>query len=106
MAGQLIKRGDRKWLVRIYLGRGPDGKRKYFSKTIHGSKKEAQRFLNEKLLARDRRQLVRPSRDTVQQYLLDWIDKSKPGITDRTRASYRWILLQYVLPSLGDRRLD
>ncbi len=106
MAGQLIERGERKWLVRVYLGRGPNGKRKYFNKTIHGTKKEARRFLNEKLHENDRGQLVVPSRRTLGQYLHEWIDKGKPGIQDRTRESYRWVLLQYVLPRLGDRRLD
>lgn len=40
MADQLIERGERKWLVQIYLARGADGKRKYFNKTVHGNKKE------------------------------------------------------------------
>ena len=106
MAGQLIERGERKWLMRIYLGRGPDGKRKYFNKTIHGSRKDAQKFLNEKLHEQDRGLLVVPSRRTLREYLLEWIDKGKPGISERTRESYRWMLLQYVLPKLGDRRLD
>ena len=106
MAGQLIERGERKWLMRIYLGRGPDGKRKYFNKTIHGSRKDAQKFLNEKLHEQDRGLLVVPSRRTLGEYLLEWIDKGKPGISERTRESYRWMLLQYVLPKLGDRRLD
>ena len=106
MAGQLIERGERKWLVRVYLGRGPDGKRKYFNKTIHGSKKDARRFLNEKLHEQDRGLLVVPSRRTLREYLLEWIDKGKPGISERTRDSYRWMLLQYVLPQVGDRRLD
>ena len=106
MAGQLIERGERKWLVRVYLGRGPDGKRKTFNKTIHGSRKDAQKFLNEKLHEQDKGLLVVPSRRTLREYLLEWIDKGKPGISDRTRDSYRWMLLQYVLPTLGDRRLD
>ena len=106
MAGQLIERGKRKWLVRVSLGRGSDGKRKTFNRTIHGSRKDAQKFLNEKLHERDRGLLVVPSRRTLRDYLLEWIDKGKPGIGDRTRDSYRWILVQYVLPTLGDRRLD
>ena len=106
MAGQLIERGDRKWLVRIYLGRGADGKRKYFNKTIHGNKKDAQRYLNEKLHENDRGQLVVPSRRTVQEYMLAWINKGKPGIRQRTRDSYRWQILRYIIPALGDRRLD
>ena len=106
MAGQLIERGERKWLIRVYLGRGPDGKRKHFNKTIHGSKKDAQKFLNEKLHEHDRGLLVVPSRQLAREFLLEWIDKGKPGISQRTRESYRWMLLQYVLPKIGDWRLD
>ena len=47
MAGQLINRGDRKWLVRIYLGRDVvTGKRKYHNKTVYGTKRDAQKYLN------------------------------------------------------------
>jgi hypothetical protein len=29
MAGQIIKRGDKTWLVRIFIGRDGKGKRQY-----------------------------------------------------------------------------
>jgi integrase len=41
--GQLVKRGEHKWLVRVPKGRGVNGTRKYLNRTIHGSKKDAQR---------------------------------------------------------------
>ena len=41
MAGQLIRRGDRAWLVRWYVGR-VGGKRRYGSKLIHGTKRDAE----------------------------------------------------------------
>src|SRR5262249_40499971 len=54
MAGQLIKRGERTWLVRIYVGRDAQtGKRKYEGHTVHGNKTDAQTFLNGKLRERD-----------------------------------------------------
>jgi hypothetical protein len=39
MAGQLIKRKDRTWLVRIFLGRDANGKRIYINRTVCGGKK-------------------------------------------------------------------
>ena len=46
-AGQLISRGPRAWLVRISLGRDPEtGTRKYHNKTVRGSFREAQTYLN------------------------------------------------------------
>jgi integrase len=54
MAGQIISRGERTWLVRVFLGRDPKtGKRAYHNKTIHGNKKAAQRYLNDALSRRD-----------------------------------------------------
>jgi integrase len=54
MAGQIIARGERTWLVRIYVGRDlKTGKRKYDGHTVHGTKKDAQTYLNGKLRERD-----------------------------------------------------
>jgi hypothetical protein len=53
-AGQLISRGPRTWLVRISLGRDPEtGTMKYHNRTVHGSFREAQTYLNAKLQERE-----------------------------------------------------
>ena len=46
-AGQIRRRGDRKWLVSVFLGRDAVGKRRYKSKTVHGTKKAAERALRD-----------------------------------------------------------
>jgi hypothetical protein len=54
MAGQIISRGERTHLVRLYVGRDPQtGKRKYEGHTVHGTKKDAPAYLNGKLRERD-----------------------------------------------------
>src|SRR5215831_6823598 len=54
MAGQIIARGERTWLVRVYHGIDPKtGKRSYQNHTIHGTKNDAQKFLNSALRDRD-----------------------------------------------------
>ena len=45
MAGQIIKRGEKTWLVRIFMGRNGNGKRRYLNKTIRGTKKKADAYL-------------------------------------------------------------
>ncbi len=40
MAGKLIERGDKVWLVRVFAGK-VGGRRKYVSRTVHGTKREA-----------------------------------------------------------------
>ena len=42
--GQIIARGDRRWLIRVYLGRDHEtNKRNYHNRTIHGPMREAHR---------------------------------------------------------------
>jgi hypothetical protein len=54
MPGQIIARGKRVWLVRVFLGRDPaTGKRAYLNNTVHGSKKDAEGDLGEALRERD-----------------------------------------------------
>ena len=39
--GQIIARGDRRWLIRVYLGRDHETKkRNYHNRTIRGSMRE------------------------------------------------------------------
>ena len=107
MAGQLIRRGDRTWLVRVYLGRDADsGKRRYYNKTIQGSKKDAQRYLTEKLSERDTGTFVQPATESVTSYLERWIESSARGrVRPVTLESYHSLLRNYIVPTLGGRRL-
>lgn len=81
MAGQLINRGDRKWLVRIYLGRDVvTGKRKYHNKTVYGTKRDAQKYLNGVLREIDLGRFVEPQgqRRNLSQ-LFGTVDQLCPG---------------------------
>jgi hypothetical protein len=54
MAGQIIKRGECTWLVRVSLGRDPEGgKRRYHSHTVHGTPEDAKRYRDGFLRDRD-----------------------------------------------------
>lgn len=52
MAGQIVSRGKKKWLVRVFIGRDDQGKRQYHNQTVHGNKEDAQNVLTN--LLRDR----------------------------------------------------
>lgn len=47
--GQIIARGKNTWLVRTFAGRDGNDRRQYHSRTIHGTKAEAQRYLTDEL---------------------------------------------------------
>jgi integrase len=87
MAGQIIERGERTWLVRIFRGRDPrTGKRVYDGHTVHGTKKDAQRYLNGALRDRDLGLYAGPN-DTSVDTLLDdlLLDYKVNG------KSYSWV---------------
>jgi len=53
--GQIVGRGRRNWLVRVYNGRDPETKkRKYVNQTIRGGLRDAQAHLNKMLGEPDR----------------------------------------------------
>ncbi len=108
MAGQLIRRGERRWLVRVYRGADAStGKRRYQAKVVHGSKRDAQRLLTKMLRARDTNTLVEPSRQTLAVYLDKWLRVSaKPRVRPRTLRDYQSLLERYVIPEIGWIRLD
>src|ERR1039458_10580091 len=73
--GQIIRRGTATWLVRIYVGRTPETrKRRYIGKFIHGGLRSAQAHLNRMLAERDLGRNIRSSRQTVGQYLDHWLN--------------------------------
>jgi hypothetical protein len=56
--GQIIARRDRRWLIRVYLGRDREtNKRKYHNRTIRGPMSEAQAYLTKRLRERADRQI-------------------------------------------------
>lgn len=107
MPGQIIKRGPNTWLVRVYMGTDANGKRKYHNRTVHGTKKDAERYLAQVLRDRDLGLFVEPTRQTVNEYLDRWLSEVvKQRVRPRTYHDYESLLKRYVRPVLGARRLS
>jgi hypothetical protein len=81
--GQIIARGDRRWLIRVYLGRDHETKkRNYHNRTIHGSMREAQAYLTRKLGERDLGRDLEGAKITLNEYLDRWL---KTAVEPRVR---------------------
>jgi hypothetical protein len=107
MAGQIISRGKDKWLVRVFLGRDKNGKRKYHNKTIHGNKKEAQKYLNAVLREKDMGTFEEPAKMTINEYLDHWLETSAKGkVRPQTFEGYKKELRLYIRPYLGEYKLN
>jgi integrase len=107
MAGQIIKRGDRTWLVRIFMGRDAKGKQIFHHKTIHGTKKDAEQYRNKAIREKDLGAFIEPSPITVDDYMKKWLETAaRPRLRDNTYREYEGLLCRYVSPTLGGKRLS
>jgi integrase len=106
MAGQIIKRGDKTWLVRIFTGRDGNGKRHYLNKTVRGNKKDAEAYLSKTATDVSTGTFVEPSPMLLGEYLDKWLATiAKHRVRERTYDSYKWLLEKYVRPLLEANRL-
>lgn len=108
MAGQIIRKGDRRFLVRWFVGRDErTGKRRYASRTVRGTRKDAERALRETLRQRDLGVVVESRRVSLDRYLDEWLEKAASArLRPRTLQDYREKVDRYVRPILGAHRLD
>lgn len=100
--GQLIPRGDRKFLVRVYLYRDAAGKRVYRSETVEGTVSQAKQRLASMLTKADSGSLVASTRETVRDYLAWWLEAChKPTVAESSFRTTEQRIRLYVLPYVG-----
>jgi len=104
--GQIIQKGSGKYLVRAYRGRDAAGKRKYASRLVKGTKRDAAAALRELEGARDRGLSADGLSMTLNQYLDGWLRDVAPlRLRERTVRDYTYTLDRYVRPALGEKKL-
>ena len=105
MVGQIVRRGKTTWLVRVLQGRRADGTRLYHNKTVHGSKRDAERYRTKVLRELHTGEWVDGSRQTLAELLNEWLELAvKPRVRRRTHEDYRRIARAEFLPTIGHRR--
>lgn len=102
--GQIIPKGEGKWLARVYIGRDLQGKRKYSSKTVVGTYKQADQELTRMLRDQDTGTFVEPSKLSLAGYLENWLE-TKVGLSPKTLRDYVHLLDKHVAPTLGFYKL-
>jgi integrase len=95
-----------KWVAHV-TWRDADGKRRQ-RKTSHRTRKEAEQGRTELLRAVDTATAVAPARDTVDGYLVGWLEHLElvVGRKPSTVDSYRKMIRRYVSPAIGSKRLQ
>ncbi|CAN5824358.1 site-specific integrase [soil metagenome] len=107
MAGQIIAKGPKKWLVRVYIGRDGQGKRKYIAELVHGGKKEAEAKRAELLTQKTRGTLAVRPKERVGDYLDAWLETTvQPSVRARTLNDYTRVVDRYIRPYLAEAQLS
>lgn len=108
MRGHIVQRSKGSWSISIFLGKDPiTNRKKYKWYTVRGTKKEAEKFLIEKLNEIEKGIVVDCKKMTVQEYFCFWYEKccvTKLSIT--TYESYKRNIDKYIIPYLGSIRLS
>ena len=104
--GQIIGLGPRTWLVRAYMGRDSETKkRKYLNKTVHVSLRDAHSHLNKMLSERDLGRNIDSSKQTLVQYLDRWLEVcARPRLRTKSFQDYEGLLRRYIRPQLVPSR--
>jgi integrase len=104
--GQIIRRGDARFVVRIYLGTDANGKRRYHNHTVRGTKKDAEKWLTAALRRLDLGEAVAPAEISLDAYLDKWLATAvTPRVRAHTLDDYTRLLVRYIRPKLGKHRL-
>src|SRR5262245_57851910 len=103
---QVIKRGEKVYLIRVNLGRDDTGHRHYHNVTFHGSLSDAQKKARAIETQRDLGTLIKSSKITLGTYLRAWLDNAVKGaVRDRTYQDYDEYINRYIKPTLEFVRL-
>jgi integrase len=107
MAIQSVGRGRDTHLIKITLGyEQGTHKRLYFTETFKGTKKDARLREAELKIQYHRKKLVVPSAMTFRECFDLYLDEARLRLSPSTFHIYQRFIKRYLLPSLGDKRLN
>ena len=103
MRGSLRKRAKDSWTAQLYLGFGPDGRRRFKTFTVKGTKRDAERQLASAISRLARGEYTEPpGKLTLGDYLTHWLEEyCAIHVGARARQGYRSIIQRHLIPKLG-----
>jgi len=104
--GQVLERGENKWLIRIFRGYKPNGANDYFNKTFHGTKKDAEKWLRGALARRDRGEPLEDPDITFEALFNEWLEGKKKKRKKRTIEIYQTNFKHYLKETFAVARIS
>lgn len=106
-SGTIEPRGPNNWRIRLFVGAASDGRRRYFSQQVAGSRKDAERVLRELVNKKEQSNLGQLQRIPLSTFLERWLELGvRPKLRSRSAEHYERYVRIYVKPYLGNPRLD
>jgi integrase len=106
MAGHLQERGPKTWRLSVYVARDSrTGRKRYAQRTVHGSKREAERALARLVTEVEEGRHSASAAGTFGNLLDRWLETKAQSVDPATISNYRWVTEKYVRPGLGRARL-
>jgi integrase len=101
--GHIRKQGRNSWELKFDIARDPlTGRRVTKFKTFRGTRRKAEEELTRLLSQHDRGTFLEPTKQTVAQFLLHWLDADiDRRLAARTAARHRGIVEKNIIPKLG-----
>ncbi len=106
MKGGIRQKATAVWEVRLEAGRDPvTGRRRQVSRSVHGTKREAQRILNTLLADAENGQGGRTAAN-FKQLSDQWMALVSNDLSPTTVHRYKNLLKNRILPALGNRSVN
>lgn len=107
MRGNIRRRAPGTWTIQVYLGKDSETRKKrYVSRTVRGTKKQAEAALAQLVHAVETGLEFDASRLTVAEYLEKWLDIASKRVRRRTHLRYAELLRLHVVPVIGHLQLS
>ena len=102
MRGHITQRSKGTYSIKISVGKDPaTGKYKSQWFTVKGSKRDAEKRLSELLHQRDNGIYVKPEKQTLGEYLGQWLKDCHANLAPHTAQSYQFFVERHIKPALG-----
>jgi integrase len=105
MRGHVQQRGATSWRIKAYVGRDDTGRKRYVTKTIRGTRREADGELARLIVEVDEGRHMGAPPITVNELLDRWLRGKQHNVEPSTIRSYTWLATTYLRPAIGHRKL-
>jgi integrase len=101
--GHLEPRGSGTWRAKVFLGQDSNGRQRYLTRTVHGTKREADAQLRQLIL--EAGLAHETSQATMDDLAAKWLDLAAESLSPSTLREYRRLLEKIVLPQFGSVKI-